>query len=138
GQKAWATNGGIASVHVIVASADPELGARGQAAFVVPPGTKGLEMGTKVRKHGLRASHTADVFLDDCRVPGSCLLGGKDKLDERLTRAREGTSARKQAAMSTFEVSRPAVGAQAIGIARAAYEYALAYAKERVQFGKPI
>ena len=138
GQKAWATNGGIANVHVIVASVDPDLGARGQAAFVIPPGTKGLEMGTKVKKHGLRASHTADVFLDDCRVPGSCLLGGKDKLDERLARAREGTSARKQAAMSTFEVSRPTVGAQAIGIARAAYEYALGYANERVQFGKPI
>ena len=138
GQKAWATNGGIANVHVIVASIDPDLGARGQAAFVIPPGTKGLEMGTKVKKHGLRASHTADVFLDDCRVPGSCLLGGKDKLDERLARAREGTSARKQAAMSTFEVSRPTVGAQAIGIARAAYEYALGYAKDRVQFGKPI
>jgi len=87
GQKAWATNGGIASVHVVVASVDPELKARGQAAFVIPPGTKGLEMGTKVKKHGLRASHTADVFLDDVRIPGSCLLGGKEKLDERLARA---------------------------------------------------
>jgi acyl-CoA dehydrogenase len=95
-------------------------------------------MGTKVKKHGLRASHTADVFLDDCRIPGSCLLGGKEKLDERVARAREGTSARKQAAMATFEASRPTVGAQAIGIARAAYEYALEYAKERSQFGKPI
>jgi acyl-CoA dehydrogenase len=138
GQKAWATNGGIANVHVVMGSVDPELGARGQAAFVVPPGTKGLEMGTKVLKHGLRASHTADVFLDDCRVPGRCLLGGKEKLDERLLRAREGRSARKQAAMSTFEVSRPTVGAQALGIARAAYEYALDYAKEREQFGRKI
>jgi acyl-CoA dehydrogenase len=138
GQKAWATNGGIASVHVIVASVDPELGARGQAAFVVPPDTKGLEMGTKVLKHGLRASHTADVFLDDCRIPGRCLLGGKEKLDERMARAREGTRARRQAAMSTFEVSRPTVGAQALGIARAAYEYALEYAKEREQFGRKI
>ncbi|MFL5856498.1 MAG: acyl-CoA dehydrogenase family protein [Solirubrobacteraceae bacterium] len=138
GQKAWGTNGGIANVHVVVASVDPELGARGQAAFVVPPGTKGLEMGTKVRKHGLRASHTADVFLDDCRIPGYCLLGGKEKLDERLAGAREGTRARKQAAMSTFEVSRPTVGAQALGIARAAYEYALDYAKERQQFGRKI
>src|SRR5437764_1946941 len=111
GQKAWATNGGIANVHVVVASVDPELKARGQAAFVIPPDTKGLEMGTKVKKHGLRASHTADVFLDDCRIPGSCLLGGKDKLDERLARARTGGSAKKQAAMSTFEVSRPTVGA---------------------------
>jgi acyl-CoA dehydrogenase len=138
GQKAWATNGGIASVHVIVASVDPELGARGQAAFVVPPGTKGLEMGGKLKKHGLRASHTADVFLDDCRVPGSCLLGRKDKLDERLARAREGTKAKSHAAMRTFELSRPTVGAQALGIARAAYEFALDYAKQRVQFGRPI
>ena len=138
GQKAWATNGGIAGVHVIVASVDKELASRGQAAFVVPPGTAGLTMGTKVLKHGLRASHTADVFLDDCRVPGSCLLGGKEKLDERMARAREGTRSRGQAAMSTFEASRPTVGAQAIGIARAAYEYALDYAINREQFGRPI
>jgi acyl-CoA dehydrogenase len=138
GQKAWATNGGIAGVHVVVASVDAELGARGQAAFVVPPGTPGLQMGTKVRKHGLRASHTADVFLDDCRIPVANVLGGKEKLDERLARAREGTRARSQAAMATFEASRPTVGAQAIGIARAAYEYALEYAKDREQFGRPI
>jgi acyl-CoA dehydrogenase len=138
GQKAWATNGGIAAVHVIIASVDRELGSRGHAAFVVPPGTKGLEQGAKVKKHGLRASHTADVHLDDCRIPGSCLLGGKEKLDERLARAREGTSSRGQAAMKTFEVSRPTVGSQAVGIARAAYEYALDYSKERSQFGRPI
>jgi acyl-CoA dehydrogenase len=138
GQKAWATNGGIAGIHVIVASVDPELGARGQAAFVVPPGTAGLEMGTKVRKHGLRASHTADVFLDDCRIPGACVLGGREKLEERLARAREGERSRTQAAMRTFELTRPTVGAQAIGIARAAYEYALGYAGEREQFGRAI
>jgi acyl-CoA dehydrogenase len=138
GQKAWATNGGIAAVHVIIASVDRELGSRGHAGFVVPPGTKGLEQGSKVKKHGLRASHTADVHLDDCRIPGSCLLGGKEKLDERLARAREGTSSRGQAAMKTFEVSRPTVGSQAVGIARAAYEYALDYAKERKQFGRAI
>jgi len=138
GQKAWATNGGIANVHVVVASVEPELGARGQASFVIPPSTPGLEMGTKLRKHGLRASHTADVFLDDCRIPGSCLLGGREKLDERLARAREGRRSGGQAAMATFEASRPTVGAQALGIARAAYEYALEYARERVQFGRPI
>src|SRR3954451_15295282 len=138
GQKAWATNGGIANVHVVVASVDRELGARGQATFVIPPNTKGLEMGTKLKKHGIRASHTADVFLDDCRIPGSCLLGGKEKLDEKLARAREGKSSKSQGAMQTFEVSRPTVGAQALGIARAAYEYSLDYAKERVQFGRPI
>jgi acyl-CoA dehydrogenase len=138
GQKAWATNGGIADVHVMIASVDRELGSRGHAAFVVPPGTKGCEQGAKVKKHGLRASHTADVHLDDCRVPGSCLLGGKEKLDERLARVREGKSAKSQAAMQTFEASRPTVGAQAVGIARAAYEVALDYAKERRQFGRPI
>ena len=138
GQKAWATNGGIASVHVIVAVVDRELGSRGQAAFVVPPGTKGLTQGAKVSKHGLRASHTADVFLDDCRVPGRCLLGGKEKLDAKLARAREGTRSKSQAAMQTFEATRPIVGAQAIGIARAAYEYALEYAMQRKQFGRAI
>ena len=138
GQKAWATNGGIANVHVVIASVDRELGARGHAAFVIPPGTKGCEQGAKVKKHGLRASHTADVHLDDCRVPGSCLLGGKEKLDERLARVREGKKAKSQAAMQTFEASRPTVGAQALGIARAAYEYALEYAKERRQFGRAI
>jgi acyl-CoA dehydrogenase len=138
GQKAWATNGGIANVHVVVATVDRTLGSRGQAAFIIPPKTPGLEQGTKVRKHGLRASHTADVFLDDCRVPGSCLLGGKEKLDAKLARAREGGRSKSQAAMQTFEVTRPTVGAQAIGIARAAYEYALDYAKERRQFGRAI
>jgi acyl-CoA dehydrogenase len=138
GQKAWATNGGIANVHVVIASVDRELGSRSHAAFIVPPGTDGLEQGTKVKKHGLRASHTADVHLDDCRVPGACLLGGKEKLDERLARVREGKKGKSQAAMQTFEASRPTVGAQALGIARAAYEYSLDYAKERVQFGRPI
>ncbi|MGZ6697625.1 MAG: acyl-CoA dehydrogenase family protein, partial [Solirubrobacteraceae bacterium] len=138
GQKAWATNGGIADVHVVIATVDPELGSRGHAAFVVPIDTPGIEQGTKVKKHGLRASHTADVFLDDCRVPGANLLGGKEKLDERLASVREGRSGGGQAAMQTFEASRPTVGAQAIGIARAAYEYALDYAKEREQFGRKI
>ncbi|HYJ00476.1 MAG TPA: acyl-CoA dehydrogenase family protein [Thermoleophilaceae bacterium] len=138
GQKAWATNGGIAGVHVVIASVDRELGSRGHAAFVIPPGTKGCEQGAKVKKHGLRASHTADVHLDDCRVPGSCLLGGKEKLDERLARVREGKQSKSQAAMQTFEASRPTVGAQAVGIARAAYEYALQYSKEREQFGRKI
>ena len=138
GQKAWITNGGIANIHVVVASVDPELKARGQAAFVIPPNTPGLVGNKKIKKLGLRASHTADVFLDDVRIPGRCLLGGKEKLDERLARAREGKRSASQAALRTFEVTRPTVGAQAIGIARAAYEYALAYAKEREQFGRPI
>lgn len=138
GQKAWITNGGIANVHVVVASVEPELGARGQAAFIVPPGTKGLAANGRIKKLGLRASHTADVFLDEVRLPGSCLLGGKERLDHRLARAREGGKAKGQAAMATFEVSRPTVGAQALGIARAAYEYALEYAGQREAFGRPI
>ncbi|MEV6342651.1 acyl-CoA dehydrogenase family protein [Actinoplanes sp. NPDC051851] len=137
GQKAYATNGGIANVHVVTASVDPSLGSRGQAAFIIPPGTPGLAGTRKLKKLGLRASHTADVFLDDVRIPGSCLLGGKEALDERLARSKAGPRA-KNASMRTFELSRPAVGAQAIGIARGAYEYALEYAKNRVQFGRPI
>ncbi len=138
GTKAWITNGGIADVHVVVASVDPELKSKGQASFVVPPGTKGLSMGQKYKKHGIRASHTSEVVLDDVKVPGSCLLGGKEKLDAKLARARENVSSGKQPAMATFEATRPAVGAQALGVARAAYEYALDYAKERHAFGKPI
>jgi acyl-CoA dehydrogenase len=141
GTKTWITNGGIdkvPNVHVVVAAVEPELKSRGHASFVVPPGTPGLRMGQKFKKMGIRASHTAEVILDDCRIPGSCLLGGKQKLDERLARAREGKSNRVQAAMSTFEASRPIVGAQALGIARAAYEFALDYAKERKAFGTPI
>ena len=138
GTKTWITNGGIADVHVLVLSVEPELGSRGHASFVVPPGTKGIRQGQKFKKMGIRASHTAEVILEDCRVPGSCLLGGKEKLDARLARAREGKSSRVQAAMATFEASRPAVGAQAVGIARAAFEYSLEYAKERKQFGRAI
>jgi alkylation response protein AidB-like acyl-CoA dehydrogenase len=138
GTKTWITNGGIANLHVIVASVDPELGSRGQASFVVPERTKGIRMGQKFKKMGIRASHTAEVVLEECRVPGGCLLGGKDKLDEKLARVREGKKASSQAAMATFEATRPAVGAQALGIARAAYEYSLDYAKERKQFGRAI
>src|SRR5690606_9370099 len=138
GQKAWITTGGIANIHVVTAAVEPDLGSRGQAAFVVPPGSRGVESTRKIAKLGLRASHTADVFFDDVRVPGRCLLGGKERLDRRLAAAREGRSARSQAAMATFEFSRPTVGAQALGIARAAYEYARDYARERVQFGRPL
>jgi len=139
GTKAWITNGGIANVHVIVAAVEPELKGRGQASFIVPPNTKGLSMGQKYKKHGIRASHTSEVVLDDVRIPGNCLLGGKEKLDAKLARARErGHSGEKQPAMATFEATRPSVGAQALGIARAAYEYSLEYAKERHAFGRPI
>ncbi|WP_160004163.1 acyl-CoA dehydrogenase family protein [Nocardioides sp. AX2bis] len=148
GTKTWATNGGMADVHVVTAVVEPELRSRGQASFVVPPGTRGLSQGQKFAKHGIRASHTAEVVLDAVRVPGRCLLGGKEKLDARLARAREAregatpassaSSGGGNASMATFERTRPAVGAQAVGIARAAYEVALDYARTREQFGKPI
>jgi acyl-CoA dehydrogenase len=138
GTKTWATNGGIADVHVVVASVDPAFGSRGQASFIVPPGTPGLSQGQKFRKHGIRASHTAEVVLDDVRVPGRCLVGGKERLDARLARLAEGRSGGEQAAMRTFERSRPSVAAMAVGVARAAAEFATEYATQRVQFGKPI
>ncbi|MEU4348874.1 acyl-CoA dehydrogenase family protein [Streptomyces sp. NPDC023838] len=143
GTKTWATNGGIANVHVVVAVVDADLGSKGHASFIVPPNTPGLSQGQKFKKHGIRASHTAEVVLENVRVPGHCLLGGKEKLDERLARAREkaragGGERVKNAAMATFEASRPAVGAMAVGTARAAYDYALEYAKGREQFGRPI
>ncbi len=94
-------------------------------------------MGQKFKKMGIRASHTAEVILDDCRVPGSCLLGGKDKLDEKLARVREGKRSSSQAAMATFEATRPAVGAQALGIARAAYEFALTTPKNASSLAGP-
>jgi alkylation response protein AidB-like acyl-CoA dehydrogenase len=138
GTKSWITNGGIADIHVVVASVDPELGARGQAGFIVPPKTPGLSMGQKYKKMGIRASHTAEVVLQDLELPGACLLGGKERLDERIARAREGKSGRSSTALATFEATRPGIAAQAVGIARAAYECALEYAKERKTFGRPI
>ncbi|MFI9556325.1 acyl-CoA dehydrogenase family protein [Nonomuraea endophytica] len=138
GVKTWATNGGIANVHVVVASVDPALGTRGQASFVIPPGTPGLSMGQKFKKHGIRASHTAEVVLDQVRVSAACLLGGQEKLESRLARVRNGERSGEQAAMRTFETTRPSVAAMAVGIARAGYEYARDYATEREQFGRKI
>jgi alkylation response protein AidB-like acyl-CoA dehydrogenase len=138
GTKTWVTNGGIADVHVVVASVYPELGSRGQASFIIPPNTPGFSQGQKFRKHGIRASHTAEVVLDNVRIPGRLLIGGKDKFDARVAKVREGGRAGGQAAMKTFEATRPTVGAMALGVARAAYDYALDYAREREQFGKKI
>ncbi|MEA2647073.1 MAG: hypothetical protein QOE92_2156 [Chloroflexota bacterium] len=138
GTKVFITNGGIADTHVVVAAVEPELGAKGQATFIVPKGTKGISQGAKHKKMGIRASHTAEVILDDCRIPGECLLGGDEKLEQRLAKAKEGHVGKGSGALRTFEMTRPLVGAQAVGIARAAYEYALDYAKERMAFGRPI
>ena len=139
GTKVFITNGGIADVTVVVATVDPELGHRGQASFVVPKGTPGLSMGKKESKLGIRASQTSEVVLQDCRVPMEYLLGGYDKLQKRLERARSGQSTgRSSNALATFEVTRPFVGASALGIAQAAYEWTLEYLEDRSEDGVPL
>ena len=128
GTKVFITNGGIADVHVVVATVEPELGHRGQASFVIAKGTPGLRQGKKESKLGIRASHTAEVVLEDCRIPAENLLGGMEKLERRLERARSGeSSGRASNALATFELTRPIVGASALGIAQAAYEWTLGY-----------
>jgi acyl-CoA dehydrogenase len=139
GQKIFATNGGIADVHVVVATVDPELGTRGQASFLVSREEhKGIRQGKKEKKLGIRASHTAEVILEDCFVPSENLVGGQEKLDTKLERARSGGHSRESVALRTFEITRPLVACQAVGIARAALEYAVEYAKDRKTFGQPI
>jgi alkylation response protein AidB-like acyl-CoA dehydrogenase len=138
GTKVFITNGGIADVHVVVATVDPSLGTRGQASFVVPKDTAGLSQGKKESKLGIRASHTAEVVLDDCRIPGDCLLGGDEKLEKKLQRGREGKKSRGADALATFEVTRPLVGASALGIAQAAYEWTLEYLDGRTEEGMPL
>jgi acyl-CoA dehydrogenase len=138
GTKVFITNGGIADVHVVVATVDPTLGTRGQASFVVPKGTPGLSQGKKESKLGIRASHTAEVVLEDCRVAGDCLLGGDEKLERKLQRGREGKKSRGADALATFEVTRPLVGASALGIAQAAYEWTLEHLSGRSEGGTPL
>jgi acyl-CoA dehydrogenase len=139
GTKIFISNGGIADVTVVVATVDPELGHRGQASFVVPKGTPGLSAGKKEDKLGIRASHTGEVVLDNCRVPMEYLLGGLDKLEKKLARARSGESTgRSSGALATFEMTRPLVGASAIGIARAAYEWTLDWLEDKEDSGGPL
>ena len=138
GTKVFITNGGIADVHVVVATVDPSLGHRGQASFIIGPDNPGLRQGKKEKKLGIRASHTAEVVLDDCRVPLENVVGGMEKLEAKLERAKTKNGSRSSAALKTFEMTRPSVAAQALGIARAALEYSTQYAKERTTFGRPI
>jgi alkylation response protein AidB-like acyl-CoA dehydrogenase len=139
GTKVFITNGGIADVHVVVATVDPELGHRGQAAFVVGPDNPGLRQGKKEKKLGIRASHTAEVVLEDCRVPLENVVGGMERLEAKLERARgKNGTGRSHHALKTFEMTRPSVAAQALGIGRAALDYSLDYARERQTFGRPI
>ncbi len=138
GQKVFITNGGIADVHVVVATVDPDLGHRGQAAFIVGPDNPGLKQGKKEKKLGIRASHTAEVLLEDCRVPLENVVGGNEKLEAKLEAARGKNGTKTHHALKTFEMTRPSVAAQALGIARAALEFAVDYSKQRTTFGKPI
>src|SRR3954454_167512 len=156
GHKVFIGNGGIADVHVVVASVDPEAGHRGQGVFVVPKGTPGLTMLRKLDKLGCRASHTGEIVFEDCRVPADQLLGGEERLRERIAKGREAERAsppvstaeeggqaaavqrRSSAALGAFERTRPMVAAQALGIARAALEFARDYAVSREAFGQPI
>ncbi len=139
GTKVFISNGGIADVNVVIATVDPELGHRGQASFVVPKGTLGLSQGKKEDKIGIRASQTAEVVLEDCRIPMEYLLGGPDKLEKKLERARSGQSTgRSSGALATFEITRPLVGASALGIAQAAYEWTLGYLEDKSEEGVPV
>jgi acyl-CoA dehydrogenase len=138
GTKVFITNGGIADVHVVVAAVDPTLGTRGQASFVVGKGTPGLSQGKKETKIGIRASHTAEIVLEDCRVPAENLLGGEEKLRKKLERGRSGQKSRSADALATFEITRPIVGASALGIAQAAYEWTLEYLDGQSEAGTPL
>lgn len=124
GTKQWISNGGEAEIYTVFAMTDPEKGARGCSAFIVEKGTPGFNFGKKENKMGIRANSTRELVFEDCAVPAENLLG------------REGTGF--ITAMKVFDKSRPMVGAQAVGVARGAFEVAIKYSKERQQFGKPI
>jgi acyl-CoA dehydrogenase len=124
GQKSWISNGGVADYCVVFATVEPGSGYRGVTAFVLESGDEGLSWGPPMRKMGQRAIVNTELFLDDVRVPA----------DRRIGPEGEGF----RGLMQTFDRSRVTLGASATGLARAALEYATAYARERVQFGKPI
>ncbi len=124
GTKQWITNGGEAEVYTVVAITDRNKGARGASAFIVEKGTEGFTFGKKEKKLGIRASATRELVFTDCKIPKENLL------------AKEGMGF--IVAMKTFDMSRPGVAAQAVGIAQGALDLAVKYSKERSQFGQPI
>lgn len=124
GTKQWITNGKVAETYSVIAMTDKSKGARGASAFIVEKGTPGFSFGKKEDKMGIRASSTYELVFEDCKVPAENLLG------------KEGQGF--IVAMKTFDMSRPGVAAQALGIAAGALEDAVAYARTREQFGKPI
>lgn len=128
GTKTFITNGARASWNVVFATVDRSLGRAGHRAFVVEQGTPGFRVGRIMKKMGLRASETAELVLENCRVPAENLLGGEEHY------RRQGKEGFK-VAMQTFDSTRPLVAAMGIGIARAAYEYALEYARQNLLGG---
>jgi butyryl-CoA dehydrogenase len=124
GSKMFITNAPYADVYIVFAKTDPERGARGMSAFIVEKDTPGFSVGEAEHKLGIRGSSTPPVYFTDCRIPREALLGEEG----------EGF----KIAMQTLDGGRIGVSAQALGIAQAALDAAIAYAKERVQFGKPI
>jgi butyryl-CoA dehydrogenase len=124
GSKMFITNAPFAEVYIVFAKTDPERGARGMSAFIVEKDTPGFSVGEAEHKLGIRGSSTPPVYFSDCRVPREALLGA------------EGDGFK--IAMATLDGGRIGIAAQALGIAQAALDASVAYAKERVQFGKPI
>jgi len=124
GSKIFITNGGYADVYIVTAKTDPTQGTRGISAFIVEKDAPGFSVGEPERKMGIRASSTPPLYFNNCRIPRDALLGG------------EGNGFK--IAMQTLDGGRIGIGAQALGIAQGALDAAVAYAKERVQFGKPI
>ncbi len=124
GTKQWITNGGEAEVYTVIAMTDRKKGARGATAFIVEKDTPGFTFGKKENKMGIRSSATRELVFQDCRVPKANILG------------REGMGF--IVAMKTLDKSRPGIGAQALGIAQGAFDEALAFVKERNQFGRPV
>jgi acyl-CoA dehydrogenase len=129
GRKCFITNGARASWNVVFATVDPSLGRAGHRAFVVEKGTPGFSVGKIEEKMGLRASETAELVFEDCRVPEENLLGGEERYQTK-----EGF----MTAMKTFDNTRPLVAAMAIGIGRAAYEYTTDFVKENYMLSRPI
>lgn len=125
GTKQWITNGGEADVYTVIAMTNKAKGPRGASAFIIEKGTPGFTFGKKENKLGIRASATRELVFQDCRVHKDNLIGGREGIGFIV-------------AMKTFDMTRPGIGAQAIGVAQAALDVACEYARERHQFGKPI
>jgi alkylation response protein AidB-like acyl-CoA dehydrogenase len=124
GAKCWISNGGHSTWYTVMAVTDPDKGANGISAFVVHKDDPGFVVGAKEHKMGIKGSPTTELYFEDCRIPGDRIIGDP------------GTGFKT--ALATLDHTRPTIGAQAVGIAQGALDAAIAYVKERKQFGKPI